>query len=530
MSPEFLFDPMLDASERLRLLPADRPTINILLYTDDPHGITTGRELTDLGSMIDHLHAHAPTFAQLELKWLSRNSSGQNHADNKLDADTLKKYDQVWFFGLHQINLETFTLGVLRGGPQSELDKEEIAALDDWMKINEPNGLWGGGVLMTGDHNQELPENARRKENISGLDNSANETYLGLGRALGRCVPRAGLLRQWEGAPTNRPEDSFNTQSFVSGVDLDDPRLQYDELPLQLLLQTFDQRGNPARGGLPHPLFFYKNGKRIQVFPDHLHEGAVIIPSQLKNEVWPKGKVVQPQPRIIARGLDNRDCRLLDIVAAYNGECAGVGRIVADSTWHHYVNENLIKFPPSTQEDSTADQIGQFYANLAIWLTPCSKRRQMAYLMFRWLVNHLFIQEELRVEEYNDDQVPDIGRVLNIGRAAYSILSQVAAPCEISELLQAVVPDAYREQFETLYFPERNIPLGILPSKEVILGYILHSYQQGLLIKELAGDRERQLDFVKVTNDGFVKAFKGHVRKITQVALEAQQVFNFKLF
>jgi len=69
-------------------LPPEKPTIKILLYTDDPQIAPTNDfgHFFGLGSMIERLRAHTPTFANLEIKWASRNSDATHHADNKLDA------------------------------------------------------------------------------------------------------------------------------------------------------------------------------------------------------------------------------------------------------------------------------------------------------------------------------------------------------------------------------------------------------------------------------------------------------------
>lgn len=495
MSAELLVNSMLNDNERLALLHDAKPIIKILLYTDDPNGIRDGRELTDLGTMIDHLHAHAPTFARLDIKWLSRNSSSQKHADNKLDAKMLKEYDQLWFFGVHQLSRENFALSILKGGPHSELDEDEVTALDNWMKVDGTSESRGGGVLMTGDHANPRLEGGLPSHNKLCPDNSEKEEFLGLGRALGHCVPRAGLLRKWEGTPTACKKDSFNTQVLVPGIDIDDQQLQVDPSPQELILQRFDAKGNSVPNGYPHPLFFYKGGSYIEVFPDHAHEGAVIIPDTFDEKVWPKGKVVQPKPQVVAYGTDKRKLQLLNIIAAYNGDCAGVGRIVADSTWHHYLNINLLEFGTPAQAGTPADKIGQFYGNLALWLSPRSVRRKMAYLMFLWLVNNLLIWEELGCG------------LLDIGRTAYSLLLRIASPCEIHELLLAVIPDDYCEQSETLYFPERGFSQSPVPSKDLILGSIIDSYQQEIIKIEAAGGQFTQLDVVKATKLGVEKAF-----------------------
>ncbi|HEX8142365.1 MAG TPA: hypothetical protein VF553_07200 [Pyrinomonadaceae bacterium] len=507
---------MADFQADFSRLLAERPTIRILIYTDDPE-TTDGNGSFALGQMIAHIKAHKPTFAVLDIKFKCRNSDIETHADNKLDEATLDEYDQVWFFGFHQVNRKKYTMGMLRGGPESELVEAEVLALKNWMRTDKR----GGGVLMTGDHSQEPPPDALPGTNELCPDATVqDEKFLGLGRAIGRCVPRAGRLRRWKGEPTRRPQDSFNTQVSVPGVDVNDSRLQIDPTPQHLVLRHFNEEGKPTPDGQPHPLFFYKGESWIRAFPDHTHEGAVVIPDEAEfadTETWPKGKTRQPRPHVVAYGIDERNCRLLNLVAAYDGDPARVGRIVADSTWHHYLNINLTNLGPPAPEGSAADQIGQYYGNLALWLTPLSKRKEMARLMFRWLATHPSMKEEL----HND--------VLSIGRTAYSILSRVASPCEIHELLQADVPDEYREQFETLYFKEGGFALSSFPSKEMVCGHVVNWYQQEMIRAEISeDDKEARFMDEAVVDTGFRKAFEEQATQMTQLALKAQELIRTK--
>lgn len=501
-----------------------KPTIKILLYTDDPSVINDGRDTLGLATMIDHLHAHAPAFARLEVKWLSRNYKGAGH---RLDARMLGGYNEIWFFGIHQLSIETTSPPwPPKGGVGSELDAAEVGDLNDWMRRGGRECLVGGGVLMTGDHANPRPP-GHAGPNPGCPDHCESESFLGLGRALGRCVPRAGLLRQWEGKPTSLPTDSFNTQDPVPGISPDGPQLQLDENPLNLLLPRFDEKGNPSPDGQVHPLFFYKSGRWIRVFPDHLHEGAVILPDKFDETVWPKVNSVQPKPQVVACGIDHRDFKLIKILAAYDGDRAGVGRVVADSTWHHYLNENLRKFGPPAPEESAADQIGQFYANLAIWLSPLSIRREMAYVMFTWLAKHLLVLEELRLPAGDDDEL-GTNKMMGIGRAAYAVLTEVASPCEIHELILAAVPVEYREKFDTMYFPDRGVSLTLFPSKEVVLGCIVNSFQQATFRNRASGNGEDILDLAQLTVYGFRRALQGHVENVSQSALAIANALKVK--
>lgn len=507
---EFVTSFMFDDSQRGFILPAEKPTIRILIYTDDPHGITKGNELFGLSTMIAHLKSHEPAFATFSVELISRNADAQNHAGNRLTPALLQQFDEVWFFGIHQADRPRFSLGVVRGGPHSELEPEEIVALRDWMK--------SGGVLMSGDHASPLAEDVQPDEPCPG--GGAQDAFLGLGRAIGHSVPRAGRLRKWEGTPTACKENSFNTQSPVAGFDVDSLILQADGLPQQLILQSFDPNGKPTTtGGYAHPLFFYKGGALIQVFPDHAHEGAVIPPDNLNDkEVWPESQAeppVQPEPYVVARGVDKRNSELLDLVSAYNGDCADVGRIVATSTWHQFLNINLLNLPPSSPVGSAADQIGQFYANLALWLSPRSTRLAMARTMIDRLA-----RQPLTLEE--------IGRsAQDIGRAAYSLLSALASPCEIHELLQTMLPDKHRVRFETVYFPERSFTLSPFPSKELLLGSAIASfYEEAIRVETSDAQDLRPASLAQIQSTGFDRALTEQSKRINKVLADARDIFK----
>lgn len=504
---------MLDDAQRRALIPEQPEPIKILFYTDDPRGITRGDELFGLSMMTKHLEAHAPVFAKPSLTYVSRIEVRQNAiVINKLTDELLGGFHEVWFFGVHQVNRESASPGlVLRGGRQSELEESEVAALRRWMDR-------GGGVLMTGDHANPRPADARPGNACP--DPAGQDPFLGLGRALGRCVPRAGLMRKWEGAPTARKTDSFNTQSVVAGIDINSTRLESDQVPQRIILQSFDETGQPVAGdGYAHPLFFYKAGMLIEVFPDHSHEGAVITPGNLADKtVWPQSeaeKSVQPLPHVVARGIDKRDSKPLNLLAAYNGDCAGVGRIVAASTWHHFLNLNLLSLPPSSPAGSAADQIGQFYGNLALWLAPRAKRVAMANRMTEWLAGHPMMLEEIG------------GPVESIGRRAYALLSAVAAPCEVHELLQTTLPEKYRARVETAYFPERGFTLSLFPSKEVLLGSVVESFHQDMIRVETsdAGD-VAPMSVTEVQDTGFESAMEEQVRQVNLVAEQKSRIFG----
>jgi hypothetical protein len=468
-------------------LAPEKPTIKILIYTDDPQIALTKDfgQFFGLGSMEDRLLAHEPTFATVNFQWFSRNSSADNHADNKLD-DILSRedFDEIWFFGLHQSNTNNFSLLTRQGGPHSELEEDEIAALTEWMRIHE-DGCGGGGILMTGDHANENPLFGLASTNGNHANPVASEEFLGLGRALGRGVPRAGALRKWEGPPTYHSGDSLST-IFNNGF-------QMDRLPQQLELRTVNVNGDPAPDGQPHPLFFYKEGRFIEFFPDHAHEGAVIVPDEAAltdHDLWPcDASKRQVLPQVVAFGTDaRRPDDPVNIIATYNGDRAGVGRIVADSTWHHYMNLNLRGFPHPAAEGSPSDQIGQFYANLAVWLAPKCKREAMARLMFWKLARYTLLLEEQQDAE-------------STGQTAQSVLTMAASPCEVHELIQVYTPTEISNLLDA-----GDIQL---PSKEKLIGSVVKSYHDVMRNADAKFDPE-SIDARSVINAGFKGAFREH--------------------
>ena len=440
-----------------------KPTIKILFYTDNSQFSLSDDPIQTfaLGLMNERLLGHAPSFANLSTTLVNRDDGV---AVNKLnDVLARESFDEIWFFGTQQSNTP--------GEPQSELEADEVNALRQWMDGSEEDDTDGGGILITGDHANPVPFNLLANPNSPCGQISEGETFLGLGRAIGQCVPRAGLLRKWEGPPTVRRQDSFST---ISGGGI-----QQDRTPQELYLENVNDFGDPDPNGQPHPLFFYRPGQFIQAFPDHQHEGAVIIPDTL-DASWPTGPRGQTRPHVVAVGRDGRTGDELNIVATYNGSLAGVGRIVADSTWHHFVNLNLLGFQHPAPEGSVADQIGQYYANLAVWLAPCHKRELMAQAMCWVVARYTFYQEE-------------VGNIESITEASKSLLSRLAPPCEAHELIQVLLPngaDAVDEAAGKDNFDPKQL-------HDLFFGNVINLYHEAMIEEQIRTKSQFKLDGTK---------------------------------
>lgn len=450
-------------------LSADKPTLKILLYTDDTD-MDFDAPFLGLGEMVKRLHAHAPTFANLETTLVCRNRN--QNADHKLDdvlnreAQTGKPFDEIWFFGLKQANTQQQLFSNSHGGPHNTLDAGEIAVLEQWMSAR--NGGHGGGVLMTGDHSNPAPPTL--------LEANLN-SFIGLGRAIGHSVPRAGALRSWEGPPTRQAADSFSTiASFGS---------QGDRFPQYLTLRNVNLDGDRDDQGQPHPLFFYNQDEYISVFPDHHHEGAVVLPEVFDLQEWPNGPNGQVLPQVVALGIDKRRQKQLNVIATYNGDLANVGRIVADSTWHHYANANLEGFQHPAPVGTHSDRIGQFYGNLALWLAPLSKRKAMARAMNWQLARYTLLLEGTGYPEYT-------------GKVASALINRVASPCEVHELLR-VLPPSQAPALEAA-----ALAGDVAASARLFLGHVIEGYHREML-RESAPQDDVALEAAPTTIDGLIE-------------------------
>jgi hypothetical protein len=307
----------------------------------------------------------------------------------------LSVYDEIWMFGYEGTNNNPENPGPPPGN-LAFISDDEIAAIARFM-----NG--GGGIFAAGDHE-------------------------GLGSLMGGKIPRIRSMRKWfsvidndptipESAPRNWPPTGSTRadtlQPFDDGTYNFDN--QSDDIPQKL---TFP-------GGTVHPILQGPNGP-ITLFPDHMHEGEVITPWSLTDTLTFSGQTFieypvgcpsvyhpngyQEVPTIIAQGwvipghptpLEGSSCEQLNftndpvwttgktvnILCVYDGQNActtpqysspGVGRVVTDSSFHHYIDLNLIGDPcgvgakqqgfrtPAGAE--VLADLQAFYINTVVWL------------------------------------------------------------------------------------------------------------------------------------------------------------------
>jgi hypothetical protein len=312
---------------------------------------------------------------------------------------TIADYDMVLFFSID------------RGDPDNTL-QAEADAIAQFMEN-------GGGFFATGDH-----------EN--------------LGSPLCGIIPRVRSMRRWwfDAAP---PADMLQAPDALSSDRIDTTRVgadgvgnfedQSDQFAQQisptLYSAGFTTRfGYVAKKSLPHPLLCSPQGI-VRFLPDHMHEGMCDVPANpgARNftvngvsvreypDYTPSGGSAAPlSPEIVAYGTviagttspeldsaahtggdDPATGRTFGIIGAWDGHRVGKGRVVVDSTWHHFFDINLTgdRFLEDDALPSQHDQkqhgfyvpdgmggrvpvaeyqmIMWYFRNIIYWLIPASR-------------------------------------------------------------------------------------------------------------------------------------------------------------
>jgi hypothetical protein len=314
---------------------------------------------------------------------------------------TLSDYDMILFFPIDP------------GNPNPAL-AAEAEAIAKFMEA-------GGGFFATGDH--------------------AN-----LGAQLAGLIPRVRSMRRWGASPGPNGEPGAPSPLGADRVDTTRPgpdnvtnfEDQSDEVaqeikPLQYFAGFGAVSGYPAFKYLPHPLLCSPDGQ-VTWLPDHMHEGMCEVPDKLATRTFkigsttvreypdyvpanpPAGFVPQPlAPEVAATGqvLPGVTSPALDpehtgattpaqgmtfgVIAAWDGHRVGKGRVVVDSTWHHFFDINLSgdrylennNLPPNQQQklhgfyvpdgsggrvpNTPYRMIAWYYRNIVHWFIPAGR-------------------------------------------------------------------------------------------------------------------------------------------------------------
>ena len=446
--------------------------------------VSFGHSYFGLSAVLDTLANTADSWVRFDVTKAHRQTDPLNEAAMSGFRFTqagfdINAFDQVWLFGARQNENDGF-----------RMTDQELAILSRWMDEKK------GGVFATGDHAD-------------------------LGASLCSRIPRVKSMRRWtnaQGVPQSTGMDRHDTlkSGHNSTYTFDD---ESDDIPMDTDVTLFPVRSWHAfrHSSGPHPVLCGKTGI-INILPDHPHEGEVIAPASYTQTFSFPGYANKPEfPEktafpgsrekafVIARATvtgrsaaqdTNKQAvngRTIGAVGAYNGHVGGVGRVVVDSTWHHWFDVNLIGRPgyPATDPKSQGflatpsglaayARIQNYFRNVALWLS--SPAIQDA-LFFRatWGIVHLYpLVEQL------SSKLP----IWELGGYALDAIGREAGQCTVRTWLI--------DRFDFMFEEKFRVP-GIEPClscppfdafETVVLGSIVREL---IVINEAAQDKNELL-------------------------------------
>lgn len=275
----------------------------------------------------------------------------------------LDDYDQVWFFGDNpgaRSDEQGVTDQIIDDEEYAPLSDAELRILAAWMDR-------GGGVFATGDH---------------GL----------LGASLCSRIPRVRTMRKWKLTQGVPPKDDVHRrhQTLTNTTYGGTLQNEGDEWPQRIhpVYQPIAETSNAYPQQTVHPLLCGRFGI-LDTFPDHMHEGEVVadedvvLNSPLGIPGYAEYPIVGPHPgfratpRVIAHGLTTypNTTKLFPLIGVYDGDRVRIGRVVVDSTWHHWFSMNLYGFV--NQRPELYRRMQDYYRNVGLWLATPAQRTSM---------------------------------------------------------------------------------------------------------------------------------------------------------
>jgi hypothetical protein len=393
----------------------------------------------------------------------------------------LDSYDQVWFFGYHPGEREDKDIGDF-----SALESDELKVLAAWMDR-------GGGAFATGDH---------------GI----------LGASMCSAIPRVRTMRKWkhaDGVPDGYDETRHetlrqvpNTSEFAKESD----RWPQPIEPVFRNLATSAAFPFTAIAGVPtlapHPLLCAPEGI-IDMLPDHMHEGEVVedadveldrpldIPGYTRPEYPPAIQTValagatgatsarpaalhRPRPEVIAHAWTTnpgQDSKRFPVISVYDGVGAGIGRVVVDSTWHHWFSYNLVGF----QEDNphVYARMQAFYRNVAVWLATPAQRAAMLYAATWGALTGLSPMAFHRAMN-----------AWEVGERVVDVIGRTASQCILSEMVAGFLTRDGADLFRVPHGVPRGEPCWSCLPRELMDRAVVGGIGAGLI--DLALDYKEQ--------------------------------------
>ena len=463
-------------------------------------------------------------------------------------TNTIEQFHEIWCFGFQPGN---------DAGPDSNINKAsavpmsdvELRVLTQWMNARQ------GGVFATGDHDY-------------------------LGASMCHRIPRVGTMRLWtnaDGVPPIGGLDRIDTNRAATPAQADiaggSPAMmpfdnQSDAVPqpIQWVAWSKVKVARHIVKRRPHPVLCHPVHGPIDVMPDHPHEGRCFDTvrdsagnSEIKlsgtynfgggvaGDEYPTVGGARPTPMVIAYGTTLPDppynhfkgdspFKRFPMISVYDGHQIQLGRVVVDSTWHHWMDVNLDDLEPAPDKTNW-EKISRYFINLALWLAPPGIPRRC--ITFHILESHF---EYLGFREFS----PRVS-IFELGAVMKQKLHLLFGPCWVTQyvldwiwLFKRPLYHKFVEHYLEYPRPRKPMPrpdpcLSCPPidvlEDAILGGLVLQSIEIMKPIRDaLHAQREikRGLDFDQVEKEMLKGASRG-LKELTR-ALDASVKYSRALF
>lgn len=367
------------------------PNVRILLYADGNIRFDGG-PFMGLQYVKTLLESRAYVYVDFDVHSAHRDGTDPDAtiagAVKLTDLNLIEDYDQIWFFGINKV---------------PNLGAEELALIEQFMAAPK-----FGGVLVTGGHDD-------------------------LGKGIAGQLPRAGAMRRYAvppGAGAGAWNSELGASDLQASVHFLDPgfeqkfkALRYTRFPVWSP-EVFKHRY------CPHPVLSAQDGP-VDVFPNHGRIGEALAPKPgFDDREWPVKDGQQESPHVIAWWQINdadssRHGQEIGIVSAYDGHRVDVGRIVADSSWHHWFDSNLFALASLCHKEfehnagvsrnnwALLRKIDTYFLNCGVWLAPPVQQQAMNHALWWsiiWSDRFVEIPRDLPVWVYGQHALDALGR------------------------------------------------------------------------------------------------------------------------
>jgi hypothetical protein len=192
---------------------------------------------------------------------------------------------------------------------------------------------------------------------------------------------------------------------------------------------------------------------------------------------------------------------------AFDGDPVNVGRIVADSSFHHYIDLNIADIDgkdgggnPTPGTD--LDQIAQYYCNLALWLAPLKLRNHIKVDLLVKMAVHPLVLDAKGME------------VERLGRAARAAAEREVGSANLYRILGLSNKDGsdVEDLLSTAFLNTAPSAAALAstnpPTTEKVLGSIVREFHDYFFTQGMSFHPDRTLRTAALVDKGLLRAFQ----------------------